>query len=93
MKFGIGRKHFWKRRKCWLPAFSPIPTMSLKVIYFWVVKSRDYEEFVDCNFKFDENSRKFSKGVKDTLEKGEIADYKQFLLSPQCFQQTCIADT
>ena len=21
------RKHFWKRRKCWFPAFSPIPNM------------------------------------------------------------------
>ena len=25
--FGIGRKHCGKRRKCWLPAFSPFPTM------------------------------------------------------------------
>ena len=27
---GIGRKHCGKRRKCWLPAFSPFPTMFLK---------------------------------------------------------------
>ena len=23
--FGMGRKHCGKRRKCWLPAFSPFP--------------------------------------------------------------------
>ena len=28
--FGKGRKHCGKRRKCWLPAFSPFPTMFLK---------------------------------------------------------------
>ena len=27
-----GRKHCWKRRKCWLPAFSPFPTMFSKVL-------------------------------------------------------------
>ena len=25
---GKGRKHCCKRRKCWLPAFSPLPTFS-----------------------------------------------------------------
>ena len=38
--FGIGRKHLWKRRKCWLPAFSPFPTMFSKGLFFRVVKSR-----------------------------------------------------
>ena len=37
------------------------------------------------NFKFDENSRKFSKQVENTVGKGEIARYEQFLLFPQCF--------
>ena len=41
------------------------------------------------NFKFDENSRKFSKQVENTVGKGEIARYEQFLLFPQCFQKTC----
>ena len=27
---GNGRKHCGKRRKCWLPAFSPFPTMFSK---------------------------------------------------------------
>ena len=44
------------------------------------------------NFKFDENGRKFSKGVENTAGKGEIACYEQFLLFPQCFQNACTAD-
>ena len=51
------------------------------------------KEFADDNFKFDENSRKFSRRVENTVEKGEIARYEQFLRFPQCFQKTCIADT
>ena len=35
------RKILWKRRKCWLPAFSPFPTMLLKCLFFRVVKIRD----------------------------------------------------
>ena len=44
----------------------------------------------DDNFKFDENTRKLSKRVKTTVDKGEIARYEQFLLSPQCFQKACL---
>ena len=40
-------------------------------------------------FKFDENSRKLSKPVENTVGKGEIARYEQFLLFPQCFQKAC----
>ena len=36
--FGMDRKRCGKRRKCWLPAFSPFPTMFSKVVYR-VVKS------------------------------------------------------
>ena len=39
---GIGRKHCGKRRKCWLPEFSPFPTMFSKGFFPRVVKSRDY---------------------------------------------------
>ena len=39
------------------------------------------------------NDRKFSKQVENTVRKGEIARYKQFLLLPQCFQKTCTVDT
>ena len=47
------------------------------------------KQFVDDNFKFDENSRKFSKRVENTVGKGEIAHYEQFLLFPQCFLKAC----
>ena len=39
--FGKGRKHCGKRKKCWLPAFSPFPTMFSKGSFFRVVKSQD----------------------------------------------------
>ena len=38
-------------------------------------------------------AEKVSKRVENTEGKGEIARYEQFLLFPQCFQKTCIADT
>ena len=34
----------------------------------------------------------FSKWVENTVGKGEIAHYEQFLLFPQCFQKTSTAD-
>ena len=43
--------------------------------------------------KFDENGRKFSKRVENTVGKGEIARYEQFLLFPQCFLKSCTTDT
>ena len=56
-------------------------------------RSSKLKEFADDNFKFDVNDRKLSKRVENTVRKGEIARYKQFLLFPQCFQKTCTADT
>ena len=47
------------------------------------------KEFADDNFKFDENSKKLSKWVENTVGKGEIARYEQFLLFPQCFKKAC----
>ena len=38
-------------------------------------------------FKFYENGTSFSRWVENTVGKGEIARYKQFLLFPQCFQK------
>ena len=35
----------------------------------------------------------FSKCVENTVGKGEIAHYEQFLLFSQCFQKTSLADT
>ena len=44
-------------------------------------------------FKFDKNGRKFSKQAENTVGKGEIARYEQFLRLTQYFQKTCTADT
>ena len=55
--------------------------------------SSKLKEFADDNFKFEENGRKFSKRVENTVGKGEIARYEQFLLFPQCLQKTYSADT
>ena len=51
------------------------------------------KEFADDNFKLGKNGGKFSKRVENTVGKGEIARYEQFLLFPQCFQKICTADT
>ena len=40
------------------------------------------KEFADDNIKFDEDGRKFSRWVENTVGKGEIAHYEQFLLFP-----------
>ena len=45
------------------------------------------------NFNVDINGRKFSILIENTVEKGEIARYQQFLLFPQCFQMTNTVDT
>ena len=47
------------------------------------------KQSADDNFKFDENSSKFSKRVENTVGKGEIARYEQFLLFLRCFQKAC----
>ena len=44
------------------------------------------KEFAEDNSKYDENGRKFSTQVENTVGKGEIARNEQFLLFPQCFQ-------
>ena len=33
------------------------------------------------------------KRVENSMAKGEIARYEQFLLFPHCFQKTCTADS
>ena len=60
--------------------FNPLPDDK-------ILDSSKLKEFADDNFKFDENGSKLSKRVENTVGKGEIARYKQFLLFPQCFQK------
>ena len=54
-----------------------------------IFDSSKLKEFADDSFKFNENGRKLSKWVENTVGKGEIAHYKQYLLFPQCFQKAC----
>ena len=94
-----GGKHYGKRRKCWLPACSPFPIIFSKGSIFkplpkqTILDSSKLKEVTDNNFKVDENGRKLSKRVENTVGKGEIARYEHFLLFPLCFQKTCTADT
>ena len=46
------------------------------------------KQSADDNFKFDENSRKFSTRVENTVSKGKIVRYEQFLLCP-LFSKAC----
>ena len=52
-----------------------------------ILDSSKLKDFADDNFKFGENGRKLSKRVENTVGKGEIAHYEQFLLFPHCFQK------
>ena len=58
-----------------------------------ILDSSKFKEFADYSFKCGENGRKFSDKVENTVGKGEIAHYKQFLLFPQCFQKIYTAGT
>ena len=43
-------------------------------------------------FQISKNGRKLSEQVENTVGKGEIARYEQFLLFPQCFQKACFPE-
>ena len=50
--------------------------------------SSELKVFADENFKLDENDKKFSKRVENTVGKEKL----QFLLFQQCFQKTFSSD-
>ena len=54
--------------------------------------SSKLKDFADDNLELYENGKWFSKWLQNTVGKGEIACYEQFLLFPQCFQKTYTAD-
>ena len=64
------------------PPFNPL-------LHDKILDSSELKEFADDNFKIEQNGRKLSKRVENTVGKGEIACYKQFLLFPQCFYKVC----
>ena len=63
--------------------------MSKPITRWQILDSSKLKEFADDNFKFAENGWKLSKRIENTVGKGEIAGYKQFLLFPQYFQKAC----
>ena len=79
-----------KMRKCEFQHFLVFPLHFQKpskpIPKQQILDSSKLREFADDNFKFNENGRKFLKRVENTVEKGEIARYEQFLLFPLCFQ-------
>ena len=58
--------------------------------HYQTTNFRLFQEFADDNFKFDENGRKLSKRVENTVGKGKIARNEPSLLFPQCFQKACV---
>ena len=65
--------------------FNPLPDDKFK--------TSKLKEFADDNFKFDENGRKLSKRLENTVGKRKIARCEQFLLFPQCFRKACFPGT
>ena len=49
--------------------------------------SSKLKEIEDDNFSFDENGRKLFKLAGNTMGKGKIASYTQFLLFPRVFKK------
>ena len=47
-----------------------------------MLDSSKLKEFADDNFRFAENCRKFSNRIENTVRKGKIASYEQFLIFP-----------
>ena len=52
-----------------------------------IIQASKLKEIADDNFKLDEYGITLSEWAFNTVGKGEIACYKQFLLFPQCFQE------
>ena len=57
-----------------------------------MLDSSKLKDFADDNFKCDEIGIKLYKQVENTVGKGEIARYEQFLLFPRCFQKACFPE-
>ena len=66
-----------------------LPFVNKILIMYHTMPITRLKESADDNFRFEENGRKLSKRVENTVGKGEIACYEQFLLFPQCFQKAC----
>ena len=58
-------------------------------LHFFRFTNDKLKEFADDNSNIDENGRKVSKTVENTVGKGEIARYDQFLLFSTVFSKIC----
>ena len=72
--------------------FLPIPK-AISVLTLSQTINFILKEFADNNLKFDENGRKFLTQVENTVEKGEIARYEQFLLFPHSVFKRLVLQT
>ena len=63
----------------------------MNLTHYQTTNFRPFQTERVCRRQFDENGRQFSKWVENTVGKGEIALYEQFLLFPQCFQNACFS--
>ena len=52
-----------------------------------ILVSSKLTEYAVDNFRLDKNGGKFSERVQNTVGKGEIARYEQFLLFPTVFSK------
>ena len=82
----------WEKEKMLVTPFSPFPTLFKPSPKRQILDASKLKQFADDNFKFIENGKKLSNQVENTVGKGEITCYEQFLLFPHCFQKTCTAD-
>ena len=93
-KIQIAYETLWKKVKLLkMSNFTFSPQCFLKAFFLQFVNLFPNDKFADNSFNLDENGRKSFKWVENTVGKGEIARYEQFLLFPQCFQMACTADT
>ena len=70
-----------------IPYVIALPSFCLTLSQMTNFRLPKLKEFADNNFKLDDSGRKFYKQVENTVGKGEIAHYEQFLLFPQCFSK------
>ena len=66
-----------------------LPNLQCLIKLFQNDKTLDWsklKELADDNFIFDKIDRLYFRQVENTVRKGEIARYEQFLLFPLCFQ-------
>ena len=90
--------HSWQDLKTDFQTFT-LSTVTLKFLLIYQLfpkrqnlDSSKLKEFTHDNSKYVENGRKFFKQVENTVGKGEIGRYEQFLLFQQRFQKTSIED-